>query len=60
MTYYAIWQGTPDLMAVLIYTTPNLTQARRIVARMTAAGQAGYITTEQGCLMHEPIGEVLP
>lgn len=56
---YAIWHGTRDLIAVLIYTTENLAQAERIVARMTEAGQAAYITRETGCLMHEPRGEVV-
>jgi hypothetical protein len=56
--YYAVWHGTLHLMAVLVYTTENAVQAERIVARMAAAGQQAYITTETGCLMDEGDREV--
>jgi hypothetical protein len=46
-------------MAALVTTTGSLAKARRIVARMAEAGQAAYITREQGCLMYEPVGEVM-
>lgn len=57
--YYAIWHGTRDIMAVLVTTTRSKAKAERIVARMAKAGQAAYITTEAGCLMYEPLGEVV-
>lgn len=46
-------------MAVLVTTTRSKAKAERIVARMAKAGQAAYITTEAGCLMYEPLGEVV-
>jgi cell division septation protein DedD len=48
--YYAVWHGTPDLMAVLVTTTRSRAKAERLVARLAAAGQQAYITTETGCL----------
>jgi hypothetical protein len=58
-THYAVWHGTPDLMAALLTTTRSLTKAQRIVAKMTKAGQPAYITREHGCLMDKSEREVV-
>lgn len=57
--YYAVWYGRREIAALLFTTTRSLAKAQRIVAAMAKAGQAAYITREQGCLMHEPTGEVV-